>query len=93
MDVTTYESDTAGEKDAKLRQKFSAFIGRIVPLGYRKRGRTLMLIGALGSSSFTWSWFRSVSDMVRRLPVEVDEFKYQATPSAAAMVAEDERRI
>jgi hypothetical protein len=45
-DVKTYESDTAREKDAKLRQKFSAFIGRIVPLACRTRGHTLMLIGA-----------------------------------------------
>ena len=92
VDVTTYESDTAGEKDAKLGQKFSAFIGRIVPLGFRERGNTLMLIGAL-SSVFTCSGFGSVSDMVWRLPVDVGEVKYQETPSAAAMVAEGERRV
>jgi len=92
-DVTTYKSDTAGGKDAKLRQKISAFIGRIVPLGLRRRPRTLMLIGALSSAFTACSWFCSLSDMVWRLLVEVGEFKYQETPSAAAMVAEDERRI
>lgn len=94
VDVKTYESNTAGEKDARLKQQFSAFIGRIVSLACRKGGRTLMLIGKAPSSCLvTDSLFCSVSDMMRGLSVEVDEFKYQGTPSATAMVAEGERRI
>jgi hypothetical protein len=60
----------------------------------KERGGTLMLIGAEPSSCLgTGSLPCSVSDMMRSLSVEVDEFKYQETPSAAAMVAEGEGLI
>jgi len=53
---------------------------------------TLMLIGAApgpSSSLVTGSGFWSLSDMIWRLSVaEVDEFKYQESPSETVMVAE-----
>ena len=70
--------------------------GRIVPPTCRNGGRTLMLIGALSllsSCLVTASLGCSLSDMIRKLSVEVVEFKYQETPSATTMVAEGQRWI
>lgn len=54
-----------------------------------------MLIGAAPGSSClgTDSLAVSFSDMMRRLSMEVDRFKYRETPSATTMVAEGERWI
>ena len=53
--------------------------GRIVPPTCRSGGRALMLIGALALSSClaTPSLGSSMSDIIRKLSVEVVEFKYQ----------------
>jgi len=54
-----------------------------------------MFMGAVALSSclVVGSLFASLSDMIRRLSVEVDEFKYREAPSATTMVAEGQRRI
>ena len=69
--------------------------GWIMPSICQNGERTLMLIDAVPLSSClaTASLVCSVSDIVRRLSVEVVEFKYQESPSAATMVAEGQRRV
>ena len=83
-------------KIREIEAKSVSIRGGIVPPTCRSRGRTLILIGPESGAlppSCLGGFSPSLSDMIQRLSMEVDEFKYQETPSAAKMVAEGQRRI
>ena len=84
------------EKRHEIEAKSVSIRDRIVPPTYRSRGRTLILIGPESGGlppSSLGTLSAPLSDMIQRLSVEVDEFKYQETPSAARVVAEGQRSL